>query len=93
MDRLKEERDTLQQDKDKVRRMAETEIERLKEELQQQKDRDNRLQSQQDNHRLKEKLEDFDKLYQEHKELEKEYDQLREKLKEARAEVREKSEH
>ena len=46
MDRLKEERDTLQQDKDKVRRMAETEIERLKEELRQPKDQEDWLRSQ-----------------------------------------------
>ena len=39
-DRLKEEREKLLQDKAKLRRMGETEIERLKEELWQQKDRE-----------------------------------------------------
>ena len=33
MDRLKEEKEALQKEKDKLRRMAETEIERLKEEI------------------------------------------------------------
>ena len=48
--------------------MAKTEIERLKEELRQQKDRDDQLQFEA-NQRLKEKSEDFDKLYRDHKEL------------------------
>ena len=39
-DRLREEKDKLQQEKDRLRRHAETEIELLKEELRQQKDRD-----------------------------------------------------
>ena len=64
--------------------MAEIEIERLQEELRQQKDRDDQLWAQA-NWRLKEKSENFDKLYREHKELEKEYDWQREKLKETRA--------
>ena len=41
---------------------------------------------------LKEKTEDFEKLYQEHKELEKKYDWQRDKLKEALTEVKEKTE-
>ena len=45
MDRMKEEKDALLQEKDKLQRMAETEIEQLKEELRQQKDRDDRLRS------------------------------------------------
>ena len=56
-DRLKEEREKLQQEKDKLSRQAETEIE-----LRQQKDRDNRLRGQL-NRRLKQKTEDFDRLY------------------------------
>ena len=42
-DRLKEKRDKLQQEKERLRRHAEPEIERLKEELWQQKDRENRF--------------------------------------------------
>ena len=53
--------------------MAEGEIERLKEELQPQKDWDDQLQAQA-NWCLKEKTKNFEKLYLEHKELEKEYD-------------------
>ena len=60
------------QEKDKLRRMAEKEIERLKEEIRQQKDRDDRLRSQV-SQRLKRKLEDFDKLYRDHKKLETDY--------------------
>ena len=48
--------------------MAEIEIERLKEEIRQQKDRDDQLQSQV-NRRLKQKMEDFEKLYRDHKQL------------------------
>ena len=58
----------LQQDKDKLCRMAETEMERLKEELRQQKDGDDWLQEQA-NRRLKEKSEDLEKLCGDHKEL------------------------
>ena len=45
-DWLKPKREKLIQEKDKLRRQAETEIERLKEELRQQKDRDDRLRGQ-----------------------------------------------
>ena len=68
------------QDKAKLRRMGETEIERLKEELLQQKDRDDRLRSQAN----REHKEDFDKLYREHTDPEKMYDRQRERLEEAR---------
>ena len=61
-DRLKEEREKLLQDKAKLRRMGETEIERLKEELWQQKDREDRTRSE-INQRLKQKTDDFEKLY------------------------------
>ena len=71
--------------------MAETEIDRLKDELQQQKNQDDRWRAQ-SNCRLKEKTEDFEKLYREHTDLEKEYDRQRKKLKEARSEVKEKVE-
>ena len=49
--------------------MAETEIERLKEEIWQQKDPDDWLRWQV-GLRLKQKSEDFDKLYQDYKKLE-----------------------
>mgnify|MGYP000229261692 CR=1 FL=1 len=49
------------------------EIERLKEEVRQQKDWDDRLRSQVNRH-FKQKSEDFDKLYRDHKNLEMEYD-------------------
>ena len=54
------------QDKEKIWRMAEIEIERLKKKLRQQKDRDDRLRGQV-RRRLKQKIEDFDRLYREHK--------------------------
>ena len=73
MDRLKEEKEALQKEKDKLRRMAETEIERLKEEIWHQKGRDDRLRSQA-SRRFKKTSDDFDKLHHENKELEKEYD-------------------
>ena len=81
----------LQQDKDKPQRIAEMEITWFKEELCQQKDQDNRFQGQA-NRRLKEEIEDFEKLYWKHKELEKEYDQKRDKIKEARMQVKDKTE-
>ena len=71
-DRLKEERDKLHQEKDRLCWHAETEIERLKEELRQQKDWDDRLRAQV-NRRLKQKTEDYDRLYQEHKQAESDY--------------------
>ena len=87
-DQLKEEREKLLQDKDKLRRQ---------EELCQQKDRDDRLRSQ-INRCLKQKIDDFDKLYWEHKQTEANYkrrgtefdrkqDKLKELLKEARTEL------
>ena len=45
------------------------EIEHLKEELRQQKDHDDRLRAQV-NQRLKQKTEDFDRLYRDHKQAE-----------------------
>ena len=93
-DRLKEERDKLQQEKDRLRRHAETEIERLKEELRQQKDRDDRLRAQV-NRRLKQKTDDYDRLYREHKQAESdhkkrsvEFDRQLEKVKEQLKETR-----
>ena len=99
-DRLKDEREKLQQEKDKLRLQAETEIERLKEELRQQKDGDNRLRSRV-NRRLKQKTEDFHKLYWEHKQTEADYkrrgaefdrqqDRLKELPKEARTDLAQK---
>ena len=61
-DQLKEEKENLLQEKDKLRTMAETEIEWRKEEIRQQKDQDDRLQLQV-SQRLKQKWENFDKLY------------------------------
>ena len=87
-DWLKEEHEKLLQDKDKIRRMAETEIKRLKEEFRQQKDREDRMHSQINRH-LKKKTDDFEKLYREHKQTEADYkrlglefDRQQEKLKE-----------
>ena len=86
------------QDKDKIRQMAKTKIERLKEELCQQKDREDRLRSQ-INRRLKQKTDDFEKLYLEHKQTEADYkrlglefDRQQEKLKEVRTELTRKGE-
>ena len=73
-DRLKEEREKLLQE-DKVRGMAETEIKWLKEEIEQQKDREDRVRSQ-INQRLKQKTEDFEKLHRDHKQLEVEHKKL-----------------
>ena len=71
-----------------MRRQVETEIERLKEALRQLKDRDDQLRGQV-NRRLKQKTEDFDRLYREHKQQEAdhkkrgaEFDQQQDKLKE-----------
>ena len=78
--------------------MAETEIERLKEELWQQKDREDWMRSQ-INRRLKQKTDDFDKVYREHKQTEADYkklgsefDRQQEKLKEVRTELTRKAE-
>ena len=82
------------QEKDKLRRQAETEIERLKEELRQQEDRDDRLRGQV-KRGLKQKTEDFDRLYREHKQAEAdhkrrgaEFDRQQERLKELLKEAR-----
>ena len=71
------------QEKDKLRKSAETEIERLKEELRQQKDREDRNRRQ-INGRLKQKTEDFEHLHREYKRLETEH---RERMDELRQEV------
>ena len=81
----------LQQEKDKIRRMVEMEIERLKGEIWQEKDTDDWLCSQV-SRRLKQKTEDFDKLYQDHKKLETYYNWKQENLREVRAELKDKSE-
>ena len=54
------------QEKDKLRRMAETELEQLKEELRQQKDREDRARRQL-NQKLKQKTDDFDHLHRDYK--------------------------
>ena len=72
---LKEEREERLQDKDKIRRRVETEFERLKEETRQQKDKKDRMRSQ-INQRLKQKSDDFDKLYREHKKMEADYKRM-----------------
>ena len=71
-DRLKEEKEKVLQEKDKLRRMADTEIERLKEELHQQKDREDRARRQL-NQKLKQKTDDFDHLHRDYKHLEMEH--------------------
>ena len=91
MDRLKEEKEEIYQQKQKLKWMAEVEIERLKEELLQQKERDDLLRAQ-TNRSLKDKHVDFEKLYQDHKELEKEFDRQHERLREVWANVKEKNE-
>ena len=53
------------QEKDKLRRMAETEMEKRKEEIWQQKDQDDRT-CLQINRRQKQKIEDFEKRYRDH---------------------------
>ena len=77
-----------------MRRQAETKIERLKEELRQQKDRDDRLRGQVNRH-LKQKTEDYDRLHREYKQAEAdhrkwgtEFDRQQEKLKEQLKETR-----
>ena len=67
-DRLKEEKEKVLQEKDKLRRMAETKIERLKEELHQQKDWEDRTHRQL-NQKLKQKTDDFDHLHRDYKHL------------------------
>ena len=60
--RLKEEREKMLREKDKLQRMAEIEIERLKEEIRQQKEREDQAHSK-INRQLKQKTEHFEKLY------------------------------
>ena len=83
-----------------MRRQAEKKIERLKEELRQQKDRDDRLRGQV-KRGLKQKTEDFDRLYREHKqaeadhkrrgaEFDRQQEGLKELLKEARTDLAQK---
>ena len=55
--------------------MAEVEIERLKEELRQQKDREDRARCL-INQRLKQKTDDFDQLHRDHKHLDAEHKKL-----------------
>ena len=85
------------QEKDKLLKMVETEIERLKEEIWQQKDREDGVRSQ--INRCLKKKKDFKKLYRDHKHLEAEhkklgsnYDRQQENLKVARMELKEKME-
>ena len=74
------------QEKDKLRRMADTEIERLKQELHQQKAREDRARRQL-NQNLKKKTDDFDHLHWDYKHLEMEHKKQQEKLVELRQEV------
>ena len=62
MDRLKEEKEAMHQEKAKIKRMAKTEIERLEEELRHKKERNDRLRAQ-TNRLLKDKQANFEKLY------------------------------
>ena len=85
------------QEKDKLRRSAEAEIERLKEELRQQKDKEDRTRAQ-INRKLKQKMDDFDKLDRDHKQLDVEHRKLvaeldpqQEKWRELQTEVAKKS--
>ena len=63
------------QEKDKLQRSTEVEIERLKEELQEQKDREDRARRQ-INQKLKQKTKDFDRLRRDHKHLDAEHKKL-----------------
>ena len=74
------------QEKDKLRRMVDTEIERLKEELHQQKDREDRARRQL-NQKLKQKTDDFDHLLRDYKHLEMEHKKQQEKMVELRQEI------
>ena len=78
-DRLKEEREKLLKDKDNIRWQAETGIEWLKEELQQQKHREDRMRSQ-INWRLRQKTDYFNNLCREHKQTDVEYKWLGSKV-------------
>ena len=86
-DRLKEQQEKLLQEKDKLWRITGTEIERLKEKIRQQKEREDRTQSQ-INWQLKQKTDDFEKVYRDlkqleakHKKLGSDFEQQQEKLK------------
>ena len=74
------------QEKDKLRRMADTEIERLKQELHQQKAREDRARRQL-NQNLKKKTDDFDHLHWDYKHLEMEHKKQQEKMAELRQEI------
>ena len=74
-DRLKEEKDKLLQEKEKLRRMEEVEIEHLKEELRQQKDREDRARRL-INQKLKQKTDDFDRLHRDYKHLDADHKKL-----------------
>ena len=63
------------QEKDKLRRSPEVEFERLKEELWQEKDREDRARRQ-INQKLKQKIEDFEWLHRDHKQLDVEHKKL-----------------
>ena len=95
---VKDEKDRLLQEKDKLRQMAEGEIERLKEDLRQQKDREDRARSQ-INRKLKQKTDDFERLHRDHKRLDAEHKKLitecdwqQEKIRELQNEVTKKTE-
>ena len=66
--------------------MAETKIERPKEEIQQQKDREDRARRQ-INQKLKQKVDDFDHLHRDYKILDTEHKKKQEKMAELRQEI------
>ena len=74
------------QEKEKLRRMAQTEIERLKEELRQQKDREDRARRQ-INQKLKQKTDYFDHLHRDYKLLDAEHKKQQEKMAALREEI------
>ena len=74
------------QEKEKLRRMVETEIERLKEELHQQKDQEDRARRQL-NQKLKQKTDDFDHLHRDYKHLDTEHKKQQKKMAELRQEI------
>ena len=76
----------MQHEKDKLRRMADTEIERLKDELHQQKDREDCARRQL-NQKLKQKTDDFDHLLRDYKHLEMEHKKQQEKMAEIWQEI------
>ena len=72
---MKEEKEKLLQEKEKLRRSAEVKIERLKEEHRQQKDRED-CARRQINQKLKKKTEDFDRPHRDHMRLDAEHKKL-----------------